>query len=78
VQDGDSLGRIASKFQISIATILWENNLGVTSYLHPGDRLTILPVSGLTHTVRRGDTLKKIASLYSANVDEIIKFNKLY
>jgi LysM repeat protein len=77
VQEGDSLGRIASKFQISIATILWENNLGVTSYLHPGDKLTILPVSGLTHMVRRGDTLKKIATLYSANVDEIIKFNKL-
>jgi len=77
VEDGDSLGRIAAKFQISIATILWENNLGINSYLHPGDKLVILPVSGLTHTIKRGDTLKKIAALYSANIDEIVKFNKL-
>lgn len=77
VQPGDSLGSIAAKFQISIVTILWENNLGINSYLHPGDKLRILPVSGLTHTIKKGDTLKKIAALYGAAVEDIIKFNKL-
>ncbi len=77
VRPGDSLGSIAQKFQISIVTILWENNLGVKSYLHPGDKLRILPVSGLTHTIKKGDTLKKIAALYSANIAEIVKANKL-
>lgn len=77
VSTGDSLGSIASKFQISINTILWENNLGINSYLHPGDILKILPVSGLTHTIKKGDTIKKIAALYSASVDEIVKANKL-
>lgn len=77
VQAGDSLGAIAARFQISVATILWENNLGVNSYLHPGDKLRILPVSGLVHTIKKGDTLKKIATLYTATVEEIVKFNKL-
>ncbi|KKR34836.1 MAG: Peptidase M23 [Candidatus Magasanikbacteria bacterium GW2011_GWA2_40_10] len=77
VQPGDSLGTIAQKFQISIATILWENNLGVTSYLHPADKLGILPVSGLTYTIKKGDTLKKIAALYSVTAENIAKYNKL-
>lgn len=74
---GDSLGSIAAKFLVDIDTILWENNLGIRSYLHPGDKLRILPVSGLTHTIKKGDTLKKIATTYQAKVDDIIKVNKL-
>lgn len=77
VQPGDSLGSIASKFNISINTILWENNLTVRSFLHPGDKLKILPVSGLTHTIKRGDTISRIAGLYGVKGDEVIKFNKL-
>jgi murein DD-endopeptidase MepM/ murein hydrolase activator NlpD len=77
VQSGDSLSSIAAKFQINIATILWENNLGIRSYLHPGDKLRILPVSGVTHTIKKGDTIKKIAALYGASTEEIVKFNKL-
>lgn len=77
VQAGDSLGGIAARYQVSMNTILWENSLSGSSYLHPGDKLRILPVSGLTHTIKKGDTLKKIAGLYSATVEDIIKFNKL-
>lgn len=77
VQSGDSLGSIGQKFQISITTILWENNLGINSYLHPGDKLKILPVSGVTHSIKKGDTLKKISALYGASTEDIIKFNKL-
>ena len=77
VQSGDSLGSIAQKFQISIVTILWENNLGINSYLHPADKLRILPVSGVTHTIKKGDTFKRITALYGASIEDIIKFNKL-
>jgi LysM repeat protein len=77
VEAGDSLGSIAVQFQISINTILWENNLGINSYLHPGDKLRILPVTGLGHVIKRGDNLNKIANLYSATVADIVKQNKL-
>jgi murein DD-endopeptidase MepM/ murein hydrolase activator NlpD len=36
-----------------------------------------LPITGLNHTIKKGDSLKKIATLYSASIDEIVKFNKL-
>ncbi|MBI2038161.1 MAG: peptidoglycan DD-metalloendopeptidase family protein [Candidatus Magasanikbacteria bacterium] len=77
VQSGDSLGSIAGKFQISVNTILWENNLSIRSYLQPGDKLRILPINGVIHAVKRGDTLKKIAAAYSATVEDIVKYNKL-
>jgi len=77
VNPGDSLSSIAYQFDVSVATILWENNLTLRSVIRPGDRLRVPPTSGVTHTIRKGDTVKKIASLYGAKADEIIKFNLL-
>ncbi len=77
VEAGDSLGSIASKFLISVNTLLWENNLTTNSYLHPGDRLRILPVTGISHVVKRGDTLSKIAALYNGTVQDIVRQNQL-
>lgn len=77
VQVGDTLGNVAQKFQISLETILVENKLSVNSVLRPGDVLSILPVSGLSHKVKKGETLKKIASLYKADLQKIIDFNHL-
>ncbi len=77
VVQGDSLSSIAYRYNVSVATLLWENKLSVWSILRPGDRLIILPVSGLTHKVKKGDNLKKIAVLYKAKVEDIVKINKL-
>lgn len=76
VEPGDSIGTIAYQFGISVATILWENNLTLRSYIQPGQKLVVLPTTGLTHKVKKGDTFKKIASLYGVKPEEIIKFNK--
>lgn len=75
IEEGDSLGGIAYRFGISVNTLLWENNLTLRSIIKPGQTLRILPTNGLVHTVKKGDTLKKIASTYKATVDEIITFN---
>ena len=76
VQPNDSLFSIASKFHISIDTIVWANNIK-KSIIHPGDKLTILPVSGVMHIVKEGDTVTKIAKTYHADDDKIISFNDL-
>ena len=76
VEPGDSIGTIAYQFGLSVATILWENNLTLRSYIQPGQKLVILPTTGLTHKVKKGDTFKKVASLYGVKPEEIIKFNK--
>ncbi|MFA5211575.1 MAG: peptidoglycan DD-metalloendopeptidase family protein [Patescibacteria group bacterium] len=77
VLPGDVLGKIAEKFGISINTILWANNLTINSYIKPGDKLAILPVSGITHKVGSGDTVSKIARTYGAKSENIINFNNL-
>lgn len=77
VQQGDVIGSIATRFSVSVETILWANNLTVRSYIRPGDQLKILPVDGVTHTVKRGDTVTKIARAYGSTDKEIITFNRL-
>lgn len=77
VQNGDSIGSIARKFDISLLTLLWENNLTSRSVIQPGQVLRILPVSGVAHTVRKGDTVLKIANQYGSKVMDIINANNL-
>jgi len=80
VQPGDNASGIADKFGISVETILWNNGkLEVNpDYLDLGDVLTILPVSGVYHTVVEGDTLEGIAEQYKANVEDIIAYEGNY
>ena len=75
VVKGDTLSLLSEKFDISLETILWANDLSRSSKIIPGQKLIILPVSGLTHLVGDGDTLSKIALLYKADASEIKSFN---
>jgi len=77
VEAGDNLGSIAQKFDISLVTLLWENNLTSRSVIQPGQTLRIPPISGVVHAVKSGDTILKIANLYNAKAQEIITFNNL-
>lgn len=77
VISGDTIGAIAEKYNISVATILWANNLTTRSYIRPGDTLKILPTSGVLYTVKRGDTVSSLAKEYDADIKEIVSFNKL-
>jgi len=56
---------------------LWANNLSSRSTLKVGQKLIILPVSGVVYHVKKGDTLSAIAKTYQGNVKEIINFNDL-
>ncbi|MBI4281632.1 M23 family metallopeptidase [Candidatus Uhrbacteria bacterium] len=77
VKEGDTLSDIADQFGISVETILWENTLTLRSILKPGSALTILPVSGLSHTVARGETIAKIAKRYNVEERAILDFNEI-
>lgn len=77
VENNDTIGLIASKFNISVNTILWANNLTVQSFIKPGQKLIIPPTSGVIHKVVSGDTITKLASKYDADVARIIDFNDL-
>ena len=77
VEPGDSLLGIASKFSISLNTILWANDLNSGSLIQPGQKLVLLPVSGVLHHIKSGDTISEIAQTYKGKTDEIIAFNDL-
>jgi len=77
VAPGDTLSDIADKFGISIATILWENNLTVHDFIKPGQTLTILPTSGITYKVKKGDTIAKIAAANGVDPNDIMNWNNI-
>lgn len=77
VAEGDSLWSIASKFGISLNTVLWANNLNKNSNISIGQTLVIPPVSGTIHQVKSGDTISDIAQKYKAKTEDIIAFNGL-
>lgn len=73
VEKGDTISSIARKFDISIDTIKWANNLTSDS-VSVGDTLKILPVTGIAHKVQKGDTVYSIAKLYSTDAQKIVDF----
>lgn len=77
VQEGDTLGRIAQSYGLSLSTILWSNGLSYTSTIRPGQELKILPVDGVLYTVKSGDTLSRISRTYSVDVETIMAQNAL-
>lgn len=74
VKAGDTVSTIAEEYGVSENTILWENDLTVTSQIKEGQKLAILPVSGVAHKVAGGDTIYSVAKKYRANAQAIIDF----
>jgi len=77
IESGDTLIGISNKFDISLNTLLWANDLSTRSKIKPGQKLIILPVSGAVHYVVKGDTVSEIAKDYEADLGKIIAFNEL-
>jgi murein DD-endopeptidase MepM/ murein hydrolase activator NlpD len=77
VRPGDTLSQVAGMFDVSVNTILWANDFSAQKGISPGQTLVILPVSGIKHVVRRGDTAQSIAKAYAGSIDEIKEFNQL-
>ncbi|MEJ2348107.1 MAG: M23 family metallopeptidase, partial [Patescibacteria group bacterium] len=74
VQEGDTVSTIAEKFGIDADTILWQNDLGAKEAIKPGQTLEILPVTGVSHKVTKGDTVYSIAKKYDSSPQGIVDF----
>lgn len=77
VQPGDTFQSIAESNGISVNTLLWANELSLSSVIKTGQTLTILPADGILHVVKLGDTVGAIALKYKAGLDDVIAFNSL-
>lgn len=76
VQSGDTVLGIASRFKVQPETLLWANPALESNpdLLRINDQLRILPVDGVLHTVKAGDTLSALASTYKVDVAQIVAY----
>jgi murein DD-endopeptidase MepM/ murein hydrolase activator NlpD len=74
VAPGDTVSTIAEKFGVSEDTIRWQNNLQSKNSIKIGQELQILPVTGISHKVQKGDTVYSIAKKYDTSPQGIVDF----
>jgi LysM repeat protein len=80
VEPGDTLGRIAKEYGVSVAELAEANSIANPDLIHPGQILLIPGVDGKPeriHIVERGETLHRIAGKYDTNAASIAKANSL-
>lgn len=88
VKTGDTISRIARKFQLSQNQLLQINNLQASALIVPGQKLkliadSVVPSSqakanaATVHVVKRGDTVNSIAKKHGISITTILSMNKL-
>ena len=77
VQKGDSLWKIANKYNTTVDKIKSTNNL--TSNLLSIGQTLVIPssIDYITYTIQKGDSLWSIANKYNTTVDNLKKLNNL-
>lgn len=73
VEGGDTLASIAKKFDVSVDTIKWANDLK-GDVIKPSQVLKIPPVTGIVRKVEAGDTVYTIAKKYKVDAQAIVNF----
>ncbi|MFQ6618696.1 MAG: LysM peptidoglycan-binding domain-containing protein, partial [Fidelibacterota bacterium] len=90
VKNGDTLGKIAGKYGVTIYDLLLWNNLTISDNIYPGQSLFVTPDKGNlekfanrytgvqkeVYTVKWGDTLWEIARYFNVSVDDLMKWNE--
>ena len=97
VKQGDTLGKIATKYKTSVNSIAKENKIKNVNHIYVGQTLkitkktssqskpttskptyqTVTKTKTYTYTVKRGDTLSKIATKYKTTVKKVASDNKI-
>jgi LysM repeat protein len=70
VQQDDTIFTIAAQFGLAPETVVWSNREAIQDapwLIQPGLQLFILPVNGVYHTVRAGETVRTIAEEYEVD-----------
>jgi len=74
VQSGETLSTIAEKFNVTVDTLRWQNNLKSENDIEIGQNIEIPPVDGIVHKVKRGDTIYSIAKKFSVDPQVIVNW----
>lgn len=76
VKQDETIEDIANLYNINKNTIIWANDLQ-NKKIKQGQILLILPVDGIRHIVKKGDTIKNLSKKYKIDISEIIDYNNI-
>jgi murein DD-endopeptidase MepM/ murein hydrolase activator NlpD len=76
VKAGDTVLGIAEKYGLQPETLMWSNSIIEQNpdRLSVGDELRILPVDGVLHVVKPGETLSDLADEYGIEMQKIVDY----
>jgi murein DD-endopeptidase MepM/ murein hydrolase activator NlpD len=75
VLEGETLSTIAEKYSLEIDTVLWANGLdSAKATIKAGQTLKILPINGVLHKVRKGETVYSIAKRYESFPQAVVDY----
>jgi len=75
VREGDTLGKIAETFGVSTNTIKWANDIKRNSTINIGQKLVILPITGIKYTIKNGGTLRDVIKKHGGSIKEAAEYN---
>lgn len=76
VKSGDTVLGIAEKYGLQPETLMWSNSIIEQNpdRLSIGDDLRILPVDGVLHVVKPGETLSDLSDEYGVEMQQIVAY----
>lgn len=80
IKKGDNLQKIATRYRVKVSDLLRWNNLKNANKIYVGQKIKIKGTTAtktITHKVKKGDNLQKIASKYGTSVKKIKQWNAL-
>ncbi len=73
VRGGDTLAGVAEKFDISVNSIKWVNDMK-SDTIKPGQIIKVPPITGIVHKVTSGESIYTVAKKYKTDAQKIVNF----
>lgn len=77
VENGETLGKIARKFNLSLGTLISFNKINDVRKVRSGSEIRIPSSDGVIYTVVKGDSLEGISKRYQSDINKICDYNNL-
>lgn len=77
VKRGDSISKIASKYNLNMDTIISYNDIKNVKKIYPGKKLFVPNTNGIKYIVKNGDCLSLIASMFDIPLNSLLDWNNI-
>lgn len=76
VEKGDSLYRIAQRYNINPELLASLNGLNMDDYIYPNQQL-LIPKNGYSYYITaEGDTIEEVINVFNSNIDKFLNENR--